>query len=77
VLPDACRQLAPLIETFSVADVVVVILCDLWMLSMQPSHWVCKPAYLVPVPSQDKLGACGRKGIWHKNGGSDRGGGTS
>jgi len=22
----------------------------------KPSHWVCKPAYLVPVPSQDKLG---------------------
>jgi len=25
-------------------------------LGMQPSHWVCKPACLVPVPSQDKLG---------------------
>jgi len=25
-------------------------------LGMQPSHRVCKPAYLVPVPSQDKLG---------------------
>jgi len=23
---------------------------------MQPSHQVCKAAYLVPVPSQDKLG---------------------
>ena len=22
----------------------------------EPSHRVCKPAYLVPVPSQDKLG---------------------
>jgi len=22
----------------------------------KPSHWVYKPAYLVPVPSQDKLG---------------------
>jgi len=30
-----------------------------------PSHWVCKPA----VPSQDKLGGCGRKGILCKNGG--------
>jgi len=22
----------------------------------KPSHWVCKPAYLVPVPNQDRLG---------------------
>jgi len=27
----------------------------------QPSHWVCKPAYLVPVPSQDKL-----EGLWQE-----------
>jgi len=25
------------------------------------SHGVCKPAYLVPVPSQDKLG-----GLWQE-----------
>jgi len=31
--------------------VVVVV-----MLIIYPSHWVCKPAYLVPVPSQDKVG---------------------
>jgi len=35
----------------------------------KPSQWVCKPAYLVPVPSQDKLEGCVRKGIRHKNGG--------
>jgi len=28
----------------------------------------------VPVPSQDKLGGCGRKGIRHKNGGDGSGG---
>jgi len=27
------------------------------------------PAYLVPVPRQDKLGGCARKGIRRKNGG--------
>ena len=27
-----------------------------------PSHWVCKPAYLVPVLSQDKLGALRQEG---------------
>jgi len=42
-----------------------------------PSHRVCKPAYLMPVPSQDKLGGCARKGIRHKNGGDDRDGGTN
>jgi len=26
-------------------------------------YWVCKPSHLVPAPSQDKLGGCGRKGI--------------
>jgi len=35
----------------------------------EPSHWVCKPAYLVPVASQDKLGEFWQKGIWRKNGG--------
>ena len=24
--------------------------------SFSPHHWVCKPAYLVPVASQDKVG---------------------
>jgi len=33
-------------------------------LGMQPSYWVCKPAYN-SVTSQDKLGGS----IWHKNGG--------
>jgi len=28
----------------------------------QPSHWVCKPAYLVPVLSQDKLGGLQQEG---------------
>jgi len=28
---------------------------------IEPSHWVCKPAYSVPVPSQDKLG-----GLWQE-----------
>jgi len=36
---------------------------------MQPSHWVCKPAYLVRVPSQDKFGGLQQDSIWHKNGG--------
>jgi len=35
----------------------------------QLSHWICNPAYFVPVPSQDKLGGLHRKGIQHKNGG--------
>jgi len=38
-------------------------------------HCVCKSAYLVPVPSQDKLVDCGRKGIRRKNG-EDGGGGS-
>ena len=28
----------------------------------KPCHWVCKPAYLVPVASQDKLGALRQEG---------------
>jgi len=40
----------------------------------QPHHWVSKPAYLVPIPSQDKAQGCGMKSIWCKNGGDDRGG---
>jgi len=35
----------------------------------QPSNWICKPAYLVPVPSEDKLGGLASKGIRLKNGG--------
>ena len=37
----------------------------------QPHHCICKPAYfnLVPVPSQDKVDGCGRKGIRCKYGG--------
>jgi len=32
-----------------------------WSSQLKASHWVCKPAYLVPVPRQDKLGvAAGR-----------------
>jgi len=31
-------------------------------------HWVCKPAYLVTVQSQNKLGELQQKGIWRKNG---------
>jgi len=31
--------------------------------------WVCKPAYLVPVPSQDKWDGSVRKGIRRENGG--------
>jgi len=27
----------------------------------KPSHWVCNPAYLVSVPSQDKL-----EGLWQE-----------
>jgi len=34
----------------------------------KPSHWVCKPLYLVPVPSQDKLGGLRQEGHRHKNG---------
>jgi len=30
--------------------------------SLMPNHWVCKPAYLVPVPSQDKLGGLYQEG---------------
>ena len=37
---------------------------------MQPSHGVCKPAYLVPVPSQTNWEGCVRKGIRHENGGT-------
>jgi len=28
----------------------------------EPSHWVCKPAYLVPVPSHNKLGGLRQEG---------------
>jgi len=30
--------------------------------SSKPSHWVCKPAYLVPLSSQDKLGGLLQEG---------------
>jgi len=36
----------------------------------EPRHWVCKPAYLMPVPIQDKWEGCGRKGIGRTNGGT-------
>jgi len=43
---------------------------------MTRSHWVCKPALFVAIPSQDKLEGWGRKSIQHKNGavGDDGGG---
>ena len=36
---------------------------------LKPSIQICNPACLVPVPSQDKLEGCDRKGIWRKVGG--------
>jgi len=41
----------------------------LFYIQLQPSHGVCKPAYLVPVPSQDKLGGLCQKGDPVYNGG--------
>ena len=38
------------------------------------SYRVCKPAYLVPVPIQDKLGGFCQEGIRRKNGGDGKGG---
>ena len=35
----------------------------------EPRHWVCKPAYLMPLPIQDKWEGCGRNSIGRKNGG--------
>jgi len=29
---------------------------------IERSHWVCTPAYLVPVPSQNKLGGLQQEG---------------
>jgi len=29
---------------------------------LEPRHWVCKPEYLVPVPSQDKVGGWRQEG---------------
>jgi len=29
--------------------------CLIILIIVEPCHWVCKPAYLVPVPSLDKL----------------------
>jgi len=40
----------------------------------EPSHQVCKPAYFMPVPSQDKLGGLCQEGIRCKNGGDGRDG---
>jgi len=31
-------------------------------MNIKPSHWVCKPAYMMPVPSQDKLGGLCQEG---------------
>jgi len=46
------------------------------MFQIKPSHRVCNPAYLMPVPSQDKLGGLRQEGIRCKNGGDDRGEGA-
>jgi len=35
------------------------------------NHWVCNAAYLVPLPSQYKLGGLLQEGIWSKNDGDD------
>jgi len=40
----------------------------------EPSHWICKPAYLVPVPSQDKLGGLRQEGHPVQKLGDDGGG---
>jgi len=40
---------------------VVVWLLVFIIVFIEPSHWVCKPAYLVPVPSLDKVG-----GLWQE-----------
>ena len=44
---------------------------------MQPSM-IAVPAYLAPIPNQDKFGGLQQEGhhIRHKNGGDDRGGDT-
>jgi len=31
-------------------------ICILLLCEAKPRHGVCKPAYMVPVPSQDKVG---------------------
>jgi len=36
--------------------VVITVFCHIY------SQWVCKTAYLVPVPSQDKLGGLCQEG---------------
>jgi len=55
---------------------VMLTIADLFICSFSYPP-VCKPAYLVHLPSQDKLGVCARKGTRHKNGGDGRGGGTN
>ena len=50
------------------------LLCLLSMSSIS-SIQVCNPAYLVPVPSQDKLGRLQQEGYPVKNWGDDGGGG--
>jgi len=37
-------------------------LCCKLLPTLMVCHWVCKPAYLMPVPSQDKLGGLCEEG---------------
>ena len=41
--------------------------CCTCLITWKPSHWICKPAYLVPVTSQDKLGGLRQEGHPAKN----------
>jgi len=38
------------------------VLCHVNVTFIEPSHSVCKPAYLVPVPNQDKVGGLQQDG---------------
>jgi len=50
-----CCQQSASCRLFVTLSIYLCIYCD-EPLGTQPSQRVCKPAYFVPVPSQDKLG---------------------
>jgi len=50
----------------SILIVCYINMCSLLLLCTEPRHWVCKPAYLVPVPRWDKVVGLRQEGylVW-------------
>jgi len=59
---EAIKSVQPVIRSSCTCFIVSAFCAGYFFSFMVESHRVCKPAYLVPVPSQDKLGGLCQEG---------------